>query len=328
MDPSQQVYTKIHTLGFTGPVLNSACPWASDDKDLAALYNSPYTGGVTTRTATADGFKEDFSKHQHAFTPIASLNSYGYSPFPITDYITWARQLLEHSSSPKPILISITSSIPSELASMVASIQTLRKELDDASRETSRIGIELNTSCPNIPSKPPPSYNTTALLPLLQILVKAVRDDPTLTVGIKLPPYVIPSQFTDVLSAIESLQEEGDKRNPISFLTSTNTLGGCIFGADETGEHGVEGKDWALPGGYGGMAGSALHAVSLGNVHRFATLLANHPSSLMQKIVIIGVGGVSDAAGVRRMRKAGATLVECATALGRFGVDVFEKMHI
>ncbi|KZO98232.1 FMN-linked oxidoreductase [Calocera viscosa TUFC12733] len=328
MSSLPQLDTKIHTLTFTGPVMNSACPWASDDKDLAALYDSPYTGGVTTRTATAEGFKEDPALHQHAFTSLASLNSYGYSPYPLAHYLTWVRSLLEPSSSPKPIIISITSPIPSELEMMVAAIQSLRKEIGDTSSKTSHVGIELNTSCPNIPSKPPPSYDPPALLPLLHILNKAVREDPTLTVGLKLPPYVIPSQFTGVLEAIESLQGAGDAINPISFLTCTNTLGGCIFGADEAGKEGVEGEGWALPGGYGGMAGSALHAVSLGNVHRFATLLANHPSPAMQKIAIIGVGGVSDAAGVKRMQKAGATIVECATALGRYGVGIFEKMQI
>ncbi|KZT61429.1 FMN-linked oxidoreductase [Calocera cornea HHB12733] len=327
MSPSSAVYTTIHTLEFTGPVMNSACPWASNLEDLTALYNSPYTGGVTTRTATAEGFKEDPAIHQHAFTAIASLNCYGYSPFPLPDYLGWVHTLLEHASSRKPIIISITSDLPSEIEGMIMAIQYVRRELGDTSGITSRIGIELNTSCPNIASKPPPSYDPQALLPLLQVLAKAVYKDPTLTLGIKLPPYVIPSQFTGVLDAIASLQRPEDARNPISFLTCTNTLGGCIFGSDEAGKEGVQGEGWALPGGYGGMAGSALHAVSLGNVHRFATLLANHPSDAMRKISIIGVGGVEDAAGVKRMHKAGATMVECATALGRHGVDVFEKMQ-
>ncbi|EJU01783.1 FMN-linked oxidoreductase [Dacryopinax primogenitus] len=322
------IYTRICTLHFTGPVMNSACPWATDEKDLNALYNSPYTGGVTTRTATEYGFKEDTTIHQHAFTPIASLNNYGYSPYPLSRYLIWIRSLLQNSTSPKPIIISITSSRPSELAYMINSIQLLRRELGDPSAPNSRIGIELNTSCPNIADKPPPSYDARTLLFLLHPLVEAVRKDPTLTVGIKLPPYVIPSQFTDVLNAIQSLQTEGEEQNPIAFLTCTNTLGGCLITADEVGMKRIEGKEWALAGGYGGMGGSALHAASLGNVHRFSNLIDNHPSLPMRQIAIIGVGGVSDSAGVKRMQAAGATMVECATALGRFGVEVFEKMQV
>jgi len=76
------------------------------------------------------------------------------------------------------------------------------------------------------------------------------------------------------------------------------------------------------------MGGSAIHALSLGNVHRFATSLSKHPSPIMHQIAVIGVGGVSNAAGVNRMLRAGATLVECATALGRHGVGIFEGLQI
>lgn len=40
--------------------------------------------------------------------------------------------------------------------------------------------------------------------------------------------------------------------------------------------------------------------------------------------MIIGVGGVEDYAGFARMRKVGAEAVAVATALGRYGVGVFE----
>lgn len=46
------------------PVLNSACPWASSAEDLAALYTSPHTSAVTTRTTTLTGFPDDPKQHQ------------------------------------------------------------------------------------------------------------------------------------------------------------------------------------------------------------------------------------------------------------------------
>lgn len=46
------------------PVFNSACPWASSEADLKALYLSPWTSAVTTRTCTLNGFEDDASKHQ------------------------------------------------------------------------------------------------------------------------------------------------------------------------------------------------------------------------------------------------------------------------
>lgn len=44
------------------------------------------------------------------------------------------------------------------------------------------------------------------------------------------------------------------------------------------------------------------------------------------QIKIIGVGGVADGAGYRRMRSVGAYAVAVGTALGREGIGVFEKI--
>jgi hypothetical protein len=54
----------VHRLVFDPPLINSASPWASSLEDLQALYDSHFTGGITTRTATADGFAEDPNIHR------------------------------------------------------------------------------------------------------------------------------------------------------------------------------------------------------------------------------------------------------------------------
>lgn len=51
----------IHRIFVSPPLLNSSCAWASELELLLDLYRSPYTGGVTIRTATRDGFAEDAS---------------------------------------------------------------------------------------------------------------------------------------------------------------------------------------------------------------------------------------------------------------------------
>ena len=71
----------------------------------------------------------------------------------------------------------------------------------------------------------------------------------------------------------------------------------------------------------GGMAGSALHPLALGNVKIMKDLLDSEEE--LAHVVIIGVGGVSDGQGYRRMRKVGAHAVALATALGRLGTQVF-----
>lgn len=46
------------------PVLNSACPWASSEEDLARLWADPFTSAITTRTATLHGFPDRADLHQ------------------------------------------------------------------------------------------------------------------------------------------------------------------------------------------------------------------------------------------------------------------------
>jgi dihydroorotate dehydrogenase (fumarate) len=77
---------------------------------------------------------------------------------------------------------------------------------------------------------------------------------------------------------------------------------------------------------FGGLGGSALHALALGNVHMVTRALASAPEATVRGIAVVGVGGVVGPEGVRRMRAAGASVVGCASALGWDGVGVFEKL--
>jgi dihydroorotate dehydrogenase (fumarate) len=74
-----------------------------------------------------------------------------------------------------------------------------------------------------------------------------------------------------------------------------------------------------------GLAGAALHPLALGNVATFRRLLDE--SDETRNILIIGVGGVEDEDGADRMMSVGAGAVGCASALGRYGIKVFEKMN-
>lgn len=57
----------------------------------------------------------------------------------------------------------------------------------------------------------------------------------------------------------------------------------------------------------------------------FNRLLAAEPSTA--GIRVLGVGGVTSPAAAKRMFKAGAAAVECATALGKEGVGIFERLQ-
>jgi len=257
-----------------------------------------------------------------------TLNSYGYSPHPLSLYLTWVEDILKsHPSTRKPIIISITASEPTTLSLMIQAIQNLRKKLSDNEGATSKIAIELNTSCPNIPKAAPSGYLLTALKPLIQTLADAHSADPTLTIGLKLPPYVYKDQFTEVIAVLQNLEVEArtssSKACPVSFLTSTNTLGNSLLFSEETSSGTNE--ELALPTGTGGLAGDSLHPLALGNVYTFKNLLSSaddYPG--LKDIKIIGVGGVTDKAALRRMKNAGADIIGCATLFGKEGVRAFE----
>lgn len=249
-------------------------------------------------------------------------------------------------NSTKPFIISVTSSSPVSLASMLDSIQGLRAKLRDGEGTISRIGIELNTSCPNIKGSPPPAYHMAILTPILDVLARYFRDDPTLVIGLKLPPYVYSTQFDELLQCIATFSrpdpsDESRRVSPFAFLTSTNTLGQTLFFAEQAvplsasaaaasddGKVTATPTGFALPTALGGMAGEALHPLALGNVYTLRRLLDAHEEISLHEISIIGVGGVTTREAHIRMRRAGASVVACATILVHSGAGVFERLSI
>lgn len=231
---------------------------------------------------------------------------------------------------------------------MLDAIQELRANLRDTEGITSRIGIELNTSCPNIKGSPPPAYNMSGLVPILDVLAEYFWKDPTLTIGLKLPPYLYSTQFDELVRCVATYSrpdpsDDSRRVNPCAFLTSTNTLGQTLFFAEQAaplpGQSVVAADSdgsaaagapaaFALPMALGGMAGDALHPLALGNVYTLRRLLDAHADTSLCDISIIGVGGVTTREAHVRMRKAGAAVVACATILVREGVSVFGRLSI
>ncbi|VDC02031.1 unnamed protein product [Peniophora sp. CBMAI 1063] len=331
--------TSIERLRIDPPLINSSCPWASEKDQLQGLFDCPHIGAVTTRTATLLGFPEN-DEHGVVFTRdrLSSQNSYGYSPHPLAWYVDVVKSILAAapSGSKKPFILSITTSSPGTLDTMLGMIQALRADLRDSEGSNSLIAVELNTSCPNIRGAPPPAYTPSTLKPLLQVLARHYEKDPTLTIGLKLAPYTYQTQFDALVDLLESLVQAGanGRTSPIAFLTSTNTLGQTLLFDDQTtrelspstfGKGPGEGAtQLALPTPLGGLAGESIHALSLGNVYSFRRLLDAHQDAALRDIQIIGVGGVTSREALARMRVAGASVVACATFLGREGLRAFE----
>ncbi|TFK30683.1 FMN-linked oxidoreductase [Coprinopsis marcescibilis] len=317
----------INTIHISPSLLNSSCAWSSDLGNLQELYASPYTGAITTRTATLNGFKED-QTHKVAFAAntVSTINSYGYSPHPLSDYLEWVETILlgDGPNPQKPIIISITAPTAEELQVMVAAIQDLRDKLKDKGT-VSRIAIELNTSCPNILKASPSGYSFPSLVPLLRVLVDAFFKDKSFTIGLKLPPYTYKEQYVQVLETLKG-HATSDYPLPISFLTCTNTLGSSLLYPGQILSPGDADAVYAVPTGLGGLAGELLHPLALGNVFSFANLLRGAKARFpeLSSLKIIGVGGVTSKEAAKRMRDAGADAIGCATLYGREGVKAFE----
>ncbi|KAJ7480108.1 hypothetical protein B0H11DRAFT_1864039 [Mycena galericulata] len=315
---------KVGSLTISPPLVNASCAWASDLSQLQALFDSPYTGAVTTRTSTLKGFAEDPETHTVAFasSSTSSLNSYGYSPHKLSQYLSWIETILSaaQTATPKPFLISITESDADTLRAAVDAIQALRAK----SPAFAQIGIEFNTSCPNIRGSVPSGYAPERLAPLLSVLAAAWRADASLTLGLKLPPYVHAAQFAAAADTLRAFCVA--LRSAFAYVACTNTLGNALLFADQVDEPAAKaGNAFAVPPALGGLAGDALHPLALGNVYSFAQLFdAEGPESGLRNVVIVGIGGVTSAEAAARMRRAGAAVVGSATLFGQQGVHAFK----
>ncbi|KAK1760619.1 hypothetical protein QBC47DRAFT_367690 [Echria macrotheca] len=327
-------------LEINPPLINSSNPWATTLEDLRALHACPSTGAVTTRTSLVNGFAHDPAKHQYRFFDIAkqqpspnsvsgqnaSLNSLGYSPITLADYLGFIRTISDDLPAPtsKGFIVSVTGT-PEEVAESYKLVATAQSSLQVP------LSVEINLSCPNIPNKPPPAYSKDSLVEYLDHIQGVIAASPTLPripFGLKTPPYTHSTEYDGLIGALEqSADSAAGGVSPVSFITATNTLGSClaisdIYAVDTTSSPGL-----ALPGtGIGGMAGAPLHPLALGNVLTLRRMLDERKDKLGH-IGLIGIGGVLDGAGYRRMKAVGATVVGVGTGLGLKGVKIFDEIE-
>ena len=289
----------INSLYITPPLLNASCPWASTRKDIQALYDCENTGGVTTRTSLPHAGIDQVASFTHALFDRgeSSINAYGYSQYPLQQYIQWVKDVRAKCRRRKPVIFSVTGSVE-QLRDCIGLIQAYRKTDADT-------GIEVNLACPNIPNIPPPAYSPTSLKPYLDMMSTFTLKDPTLTIGLKMAPYTYETQFTEFHKLVS------EYKGVIAFLTCCNTLGTGFVLNDRLRP--------AIPTGFGGLGGSVVHPLACGNVAKFKSLFGSD-------LVVIGVGGCRDGRTYWSLRQAGAQCVEVATALGADGVAVFDRI--
>src|SRR5947209_16677069 len=154
-------HASLVKLRIDPPLLNSASPWATTYEDLEALYSCPFTGAVTVRTSLLKGFQHDHSVHQYAFFDSGSaanvkgdesitagrtsLNTLGYSPVPLDEYLEIVRRVVVNGSNgngdgdgsengkyrgqqgkKKPVILSVTGT-PEEVEKAYLLIQRISR---------------------------------------------------------------------------------------------------------------------------------------------------------------------------------------------------------
>ncbi|KAI2776896.1 dihydroorotate dehydrogenase [Daldinia loculata] len=318
------------------PLLNSANPWATTREDLRALFDCPSTGAVTTRTALLRGFAHDSARHRYAFfdsgiyavgatsgsgesagdksvgvgvgvgvSANASLNNMGYSPVPLDEYLGFIEAIVTEGRNrekekergrekgkaiEKLFIVSVTGT-PEDVAECYKRIVALGAKIG------APLAMEINLSCPNIPGAPPPAYSAEGLRSYLHAVARTATEEGSrcrepVPWGVKTPPYTHAGQFDMLVGALGGGLLGSGGPCPASFVTATNTL---------------------------------VHPLALGNVATLRRMFDAFPET--SHVQIIGVGGVEDAAGYRRMRDVGAAAVGVGTALGRKGVGVFGEIE-
>ena len=308
-----------------------------DDAVHQYTFFSPqdHSASCSNPSAQKDDSDKNIETNSIPPTSTASLNTLGYSPMPLATYLSIITKITTTSpqTRTKPFIISITGT-PTEILESHRLISATQHQIP----ATNPLCIEINLSCPNIPNKPPPAYSKPALLEYLNALGSAQREeqlretaaDPAtrgrIATGLKTPPYTYHGQFQTLLDALL----EAAPQCEIDFLTATNTLGSSLLLQAPHANAGNSNASYspalssASGTGIGGLAGAPLHPLALGNVKTLRGLLDSHES--LRGVKVIGVGGVEDSGGFRRMRAVGAEVVGVGTALGREGLDVFGKI--
>lgn len=272
------------------------------------------------------------SKNERSPNANSTLNTLGYSPTPLREYLAIIETIVTKSpkqrKARKPFIVSVTGT-----SEEIVQCHQLISEL--AAKLPIPLLMEVNLSCPNIQDKPPPAYSGLVLQEYLFALQRALidRDEklPTVAIGVKIPPYTYHDQFQTLIDALLATSGDG-LQCPVHFITATNTLGGCLVLAESEEAmapesdptHYIPALNSASGTGIGGVGGAMLHPLALGNVRTVRSMLDKEEE--LRHIDIIGTGGVNDYAAYARMKSCGAVSIGIGTALGREGVEVFEKI--
>lgn len=265
------------------PVMNAACSVAKTLEDVEALC-ATHAGAVVVGSVTVEP-REGNNEPRWYSDEICALNSFGmpnggeeYYRENLPDMVARAHE------ADKLFGLNIAGFDKSEYV-----------KLAQMADETGVDFVEVNFGCPNVSEdghqKPIVSFD----LETMHSITKGVSQVTDKPIRLKLSPYSNPAELNQTAEMIGDL--------PVGGVVTSNTFPNGLM---------MENGEPVLNAGQGGVSGSALLQIALGQVQQFR-------QRLPESQAVIGVGGIESAREARLHFQAGASAVQLATLLVREG---------
>jgi dihydroorotate dehydrogenase (fumarate) len=279
--------TTIAGVRFPACVMNASGALCVTESELRRLGESR-AGAIVTKSMTIEARIGNPEPRYYRF-PSGSINSMG---LPNLGYLAYVRLIPELKRYGKPIVASVAGLCEADFIKIAAAINESRPDL-----------IEVNLSCPNIPGEPQIGYDAEAS----ERLLERVRNEVTVPMGVKLPPYFDPAHHDKMARVLE--------RTRVDFLTLINSVGNGLVVDAEAETVVIKPK-----GGFGGLGGAIIKPVALANVRAFWKRFEG-------RLPIIGVGGVENGLDAFEHLLCGASAVQIGTVLVEEGPDAFTRVE-
>ena len=273
------------------PWMNASGVWCTSHEELLELCSTPI-GAIVTKSVTLEARKGN-PEPRFWGNATSSINSMGLPNHGIQYYIDFANNYQKEIGDKKFIL----SLAGLHLEKHMDSICNIINDCENID------AVELNLSCPNIPTHPLIAYN----LPVFERTLRAFLEKCDKPVGVKLSPYFEAHQFEEVANMLNTTR--------IVFITTINSLPNGLLIDVENETPLIVPKN-----GVGGVGGMYAKPTTLANIYQFYPLLK-------KEIAIIGCGGILTGTDALEHTLCGASLLQVGTALAMHGISIFETLQ-
>lgn len=298
--------TKLGNLKLENPLMNASGVNCTAFEELIELAESNL-GAMITKTSSSNP-RYGNPKPRYFDDDKLSINSMGLPNNGFEFYLSASSKsrISQHS---KPYVISLS------CLDIKETIDIIDRILSGDEPSLRINAIEINLSCPNVIGKGQIAYDFDNLPEIINKLLNPVYKYQSnsvtgIPIGFKLPPYFDQDHIRRVFNILEPDLQKGG----IQFLTLINSPGNCLVIDPEKETTVIHPKK-----GLGGLGGIGIKPIALANVWQFHNHLKE--KDLLDKVTLIGCGGIRNGTDVYEHLLAGASLVQIGTQIKREGVE-------